>query len=120
MYIGYAISLKTAFTIFSFPQPNGNDATELYEALNRRLKTHDLKLYYYDKGVYILGKLMFELFVSSDTHVTVSDAIELMILYKIKIMENLKAAGANLVEFDIEVMEGEPTKVRSPQPYIMA
>ena len=42
-----------------------------------------------------------------------------MIAYKHKVTQNLKAADANLAEFDIEVMEGEPTRVRSPQPYVI-
>ena len=42
-----------------------------------------------------------------------------MIAYKHKVAAALKAAGANMDEFDIEVMEGEPTKVNNPAPYLI-
>jgi hypothetical protein len=42
-----------------------------------------------------------------------------MIAYKHKVTAALKAADANMTEFTIEVMEGEPTKVMNPQPYVI-
>jgi len=118
MYIGYAISLKTAFTMFGYRQPM-EDAQPRYNVLRDHLKKHDLDLYFYDKNVYILGEQVNDFSATSDNHYSVSDAIEVIIAYKHKVAQNLKAAGANLAEFDIEVMEGEPTKVNNPQPYLI-
>ena len=116
MYIGYAISMMTAFNMFSYRQSE-EDAWVRYNALRDHLAKYDLDIYFYDKNVYILGMRVDEFSAVNDTHYTVNDAIELMITYKHKVTAALKAAGANLAEFDIEVMEGEPTKVQNPQPY---
>jgi hypothetical protein len=35
------------------------------------------------------------------------------------VSEGLAAAGANLSEFDIEIMEDEPLRVYNPQPYVI-
>lgn len=118
MYIGYAISMMTAFSMFEYRQSE-EDAWARYNVLRDHLAEHDLDLYFYDKNVYILGMRVDEFSAVNDTHYTVNDAIELMITYKNKVAQNLKAAGANLAEFDIEVMEGEPTKVQNPPPYLI-
>lgn len=124
MYIGYPISLETAFNIFGKENPemnalHGGRCNVLLGDINEELKKHDLYIYFYDKNVYILGKRVYDFSASSDTHYLVIDAIEVMIGYKNKVIAGLKAAGANLAEFDIEVMEGEPTKVKNPQPYVI-
>ena len=118
MYIGYPISLETAFIMFGYNQSTEDDNPR-YNRLRAHLKKHDLDLYFYDKGVYILGKQVNDFSAASDTHYLLIDAIEVMIGYKNKVIAALKAAGANLEEFDIEVMEGEPTKVKNPQPYVI-
>ena len=118
MYIGYAISMMTAFNMFGYRQ-SVEDSWVRYNVLRDHLKKHDLDLYFYDKNVYILGMRVDEFSAVNDTHYTVNDAIELMITYKHKVTAALKAAGAKLEEFDIEVMEGEPTKVQNPQPYVI-
>ena len=119
MYIGYPISLETAFNIFGIKDPEMYNQPR-YNKMRADLKEHDLDLYFYDKGVYILGMQVDEFLAGNDTHYTVNDAFELMITYKNKVIAGLKAAGANLAEFDIEVMEGEPTKVKNPQPYVIS
>ena len=118
MYIGYAISMMTAFNMFGYSQ-SVEDSWVRYNVLREHLVKHDLDLYFYDKNVYILGKRVNEFSATNDTHYTVSDAIELMIAYKQKVAQNLKVAGANLAEFDIEVMEGEPQRVQNPPPYVI-
>jgi hypothetical protein len=60
-----------------------------------------------------------EFSAGNDTHYSVNDAFEVMIAYKDKVTAALQAAGANLEEFTIEVMEGEPTKVQNPPPYVI-
>ena len=118
MYIGYPINLETAFNIFGIKDPEMYNQPR-YNKMRADLKVYDLDLYFYDKNVYILGKRVYDFSASSDTHYLVIDAIEVMIGYKNKVIAGLKAAGANLAEFDIEVMEGEPTKVKNPQPYVI-
>ena len=118
MYIGYAISIMTAFTMFGYRQ-SVEDSWVRYNVLRDHLKKHDLDLYFYDKNVYILGKQVNDFSATSDTHYTVDTAIELMITYKNKVAQNLKAAGANLEDFTIEVMEGEPQRVMNPPPYLI-
>ena len=120
VYIGYPIRLATAFDIFGYPYNENTDTTHLYNMLKVHLATYDLNLYFYDKGVYILGMAIHEFYVTNDTHFTVNDATELMIVYKHKVMQSLKAAGANLSEFDIEVMEGESSRVKNPPPYVIS
>ena len=118
MYIGYAISIMTAFSMFGYRQ-SVEDSWVRYNVLRDHLKKHDLDLYFYDKNVYILGMRVNDFSAASDTHYSVNDAVEVMITYKDKVAQNLKAAGANLEEFTIEVMEGEPTKVQNPPPYLI-
>jgi len=117
MYIGYPISLETAFKIFGYRQPMEN-AQPRYNVLRDHLLKHDLDIYFYDKNVYILGKQVNEFNAVNDTHYTVPDAIDIMVKYNHKITDALKAAGANMLEFDIEVMEGEPQRIKTSHPYI--
>lgn len=118
MYIGYPISLNTAFNIFGNKESMEHEEPR-YTRFAAHLKKHNLELYFYDKNVYILGKRLDEFHPGNDTHYSVNDAIELIIGYKHKIAASLKAAGANLAEFDIEVMEEEPKRVQNPQLYII-
>lgn len=118
MYIGYPISLETAFNIFGNKESMEHEEPR-YNRLAAHLKKHNLELYFYDKGLYILGKRVDEFSAAKDNHYLVIDAIELIIGYKNKLTASLKEAGANLAEFDIEVMEGEPTKVKNPQLYVI-
>ena len=119
MYIGYPISLETAFTIFGYNQST-EDAEPRYNRLIAHLKKNNLDLYFYDKNVYILGMRVDEFTAGNDTHYLVSDAFELMTTYKHKVTTALRAVGANMSEFDIEVMEGEPQRVQNPQPYVIS
>ena len=118
MYIGYAISMMTAFNMFGYSQ-SVEDSWVRYNLLRDHLAKYDLDIYFYDKNVYILGMRVDEFSAVNDTHYTVNDAFEVMIAYKHKVTAALKAAGAKLEEFDIEVMEGEPTRVQNPQPYVI-
>jgi hypothetical protein len=120
VYIGYPIRLSTAFDIFGYPYNEDTDVNHLYNMLKVHLATYDLNLYFYDKNVYILGMVIHEFHATNDTHFTVNDATELMIVYKHKVMQSLKVAGANLSDFDIEVMEGTPSRVKNPPPYVIS
>jgi hypothetical protein len=117
MYIGYPISLETAFTMFGYNQST-EDAQPRYNRLTAHLKKHELDLYFYDKNVYILGMRVNDFSAANDIHYSVNDAIELMIEYKHKVSSSLKASGANVADFNIEVMEGEPQRIQTTPSYV--
>jgi hypothetical protein len=71
------------------------------------------------KNVWILGMSVKELMLTNDNYVQVSDALEIIMYYKRKVMDSLKQVGADLSEFDIEIMEGEPIRVTNPLPYVI-
>jgi len=104
--------------MFGYRQSD-EDSWVRYNTLRDHLKKHDLDLYFYDKGVYILGKNVEEFHAGNDIHYTVNEAFEVMITYKQTVTRNLLLAGAKLYEFDIEVMEGTPTRVYNPPPYVI-
>lgn len=118
VYIGYPISFETACALFGIVY--SQDYDKLNTALDAHLEKYGLKLYFYDKGVFILGMVIKELWVGNDKYVPVNDALELMVLYKKQVIESLSAAGADLTEFNIEIMEGEPIRVYNPQPYAIS
>ena len=114
LYIGYPISFATACAIFGF---DSMDPMEEERIVNTHLLKYALKMYHYDKNVYILGMVVEEIHVHKDKYVSVDDTLALILQYKKKVSESLAAAGANLAEFDIEIMEDEPQRVYNPQPY---
>jgi hypothetical protein len=122
MYIGFPVSYKTTAEILGFPY-NGDEVDEYYTTIIKQIDDHlakyDLKLHHYDKNVYILGYAVEDLWIRADKFVQVDDALVIILNYKKKVMDALKAAGANLTEFDIEIMEDEPKRVYNPQPYVL-
>lgn len=112
LYIGYPISFETACSILGYSPAIG------LKELNDRLATQGIGFHFYDKNVYILGTHVPELFVAH-TPISVDDALGHIIAYKKKVSDALTALGANLTEFDVEIMEDEPKRVYSPQPYAM-
>ena len=70
-------------------------------------------------NVYILGYNIKEFWIGTDKFIQVDDALILILKYKKKLMDTLALAGANLTEFDIEIMEDEPMRVKNPQPYVL-
>jgi len=119
MYVGYPISLKTAFTIFGYKEPEG-DATAQYNTLREHLKNYSLDLYFYDKNVYILGLRLMEFDAARDFHYPVEHAAKVISGYSSMVKRNLILAGARIqYEFDIEVLEGEPERVQHPEPYLI-
>ena len=122
MYIGFPVSYKTTAEILGFPY-NGAEVDEYYTMIIKQIDAHlakyDMKLHYYDKNVFILGYAFKEFWIGSDTFVQVDDALVVILKYKKKLMDALAAAGANLTEFDIEIMEDEPKRVKNPQPYVL-
>ena len=122
MYIGFPVSYKTTATILSIPYTD-DEIDEYYTTIIKHIDDHlakyDLKLHHYDKNVYILGYKINNFSICADKEVPVDDAIIVMLNYKKKVMDALAAAGANLTEFDIEIMEDEPKRVKNPQPYVL-
>jgi len=122
MYIGFPVSYKTTATILGFPY-DGDEMDEhfitIIKQVDEHLAKYDLKLHRYDKNVCILGYYVQEFWVCTDKFVQVDDALVVILNYKKKLMDALAAAGANLTEFDIEIMEDEPKRVKNPQPYVL-
>ena len=87
--------------------------------MDEHLAKYDLKLHHYDKNVFILGYAIKEFWIGTDKFVQVDDALVVILNYKKKLMDALAAANANLTEFDIEIMEDEPKRVKNPQPYVL-
>jgi len=118
MYVGYPISLKTAFTIFGYEEPE--DAMAQYHFMREHLKNFSLDLYFYDKNVYILGLRLMEFDAARDFHYPVEHAAKVISGYSSMVKRNLILAGARIqYEFDIEVLEGEPERVQHPEPYLI-
>ena len=122
MYVGFPVSYKTTATILGFPY-NEDEIDEYSTIVNKQvddyLSEYGLKLHYYDKNVYILGYNIKEFWIGTDKFIQVDDALILILKYKKKLMDTLALAGANLTEFDIEIMEDEPMRVKNPQPYVL-
>jgi len=118
LYIGYPVSLETAFMMFGDKNPQAYDQPRLNN-FRAHLAKYGLKLEFYDKNIYILGMVVEEIHVSNDNYVSVDDTLALILSYKKRVSEGLAAAGANLSEFDIEIMEDEPLRVYNPQPYVI-
>lgn len=122
MYIGFPVSYKTTATILGFKYTD-DEIDEYYTIIKKQVDTHlanyGLKLHYYDKNVYILGYNIKEFWICTEKFVQVDDALILILKYKKKVMDALANAGANLTEFDIELMEDEPKRVYNPQPYVL-
>jgi len=117
LYVGYPISFKTACKILH--EPDIVRFEKINDIIKTRLAEHGLELSYYDKNVWILGMAVKELMLINDNYMQVSDALEIIMYYKRKVMDSLKQVGADLSEFDIEIMEGEPIRVTNPLPYVI-
>ena len=122
MYIGFPVSYKTTATILGFPytdDENDEHFTMINKQVDEHLAKYGLKLHYYDKNVYILGYAVKDFWIGNDKFIQVDDALILILKYKKKLMDTLAMLGANLTEFDIELMEDEPKRVYNPQPYVL-
>jgi hypothetical protein len=117
LYVGYPISFETACKILD--EPYVVRFEKINDIIKTRLAEHGLELSYYDKNVWILGMAVKELMLINDNYMQVSDALEIIMYYKRKVMDSLKQVGADLSEFDIEIMEGEPIRVTNPLPYVI-
>ena len=122
MYVGFPVSYKTTATILGFPY--NEDEIDEYSTIVKKqvddyLSEYGLKLHYYDKNVYILGYNIKEFWIGADKFIQVDDALILILKYKKKLMDTLAMLGANLTEFDIEIMEDEPMRIKNPQPYVL-
>lgn len=109
-YIGYPITQATAYKIFNQPDPVNIDAY---------IRSKRLRLYMIDKGLCVLGLAVKELHNYSPDYMSVDDTIITILNYKKKVIRRLQAANADLSDFDLEVMEGEPIHVKNPSPMAM-
>lgn len=123
MYIGFPVSYKTTAMILGFPYSEDEIdeySTNVNKQVDDYLSEYGLKLHYYDKNVYILGYNIKEFWIGADKFIQVDDALILILKYKKKLMDTLAMLGANLSDFDIEIMEDSPKRVKNPQPYVLS
>ena len=115
VYVGYPITIATALSIFGFSRDENNRA-----ALNYHLAKHGLGLYFYDKGIYILGVHVSMLMGNRDSYMSVDKGVDSILAHKKMVSESLAESGANLAEFDIQIMEGDAKRVYNPPPYLIS
>jgi len=115
VYVGYPITIKTALSMFGFSEDYDNRP-----ALDYHLAKHGLGLHFYDKGIHILGLHVPLLMGNRDSYISVDDGVDSILTHKKMVVESLVAAGANLTEFDIQIMEGDAKRVYNPPPYLIS
>jgi hypothetical protein len=114
IYIGYLVSFETAVSLFPWAELSSEREFE------ESLKQYNLVIDYIDKGQCILGVSIPELSDKWDVFVHVDDAIMRIIQTKKTVIDAFKKANANLREFDLQPMEGEPVRVYNPEPYLIS
>ena len=114
LHIGYPVTFETAKSLF--PWAKNIDPIE-FEMI---LPTHNIGLWGVDKGLYILGLEIPELSDLWDNFVQVEDALILILQAKQTLVTALKTAHADLSEFDLTPMEGQPQRVHNPEPYLIS
>ena len=113
IYIGYLVRFETAKALF----PWGEASDDNFKIA---LINHGIKLDYVDKGQYILGIQIPELSDKWDIFQSVDEAIIRILQAKKRIIKLFKDADADLSNFELEKMEGEPERVHNPEPYLIS
>ena len=114
LHVGYPVTFETAKSLFPWAENMDGDEFEMI------LPTHNIGLWSVDKGLYILGLEIPELSNLWDNFVQVEDALILILQAKKTLVTALKESHADLSEFNIEPMEGEPKRVYNPEPYLIS
>jgi len=114
LYVGYPVYFETACTILNSPS-NESDTS-----MNLRLKKYELTLEWVDKGVYILGAEVKEIHISDAAYQSVDDGLMQILVAKKKVIDGLKALGADLSRFEIAPIEEETIWVENPAPYLIS
>ena len=110
LYIGYPITIETAYKIFGQPDPVN---------IHNYIRSKRLHLYEIDKGLCILGLAVNQLHNYARNYINVDDTIIAILNYKKKVIRRLIAAKADLSDFELEVMEDTPIRVQNPSPIAM-
>ena len=113
IYIGYLVTFETAKALFPWGESSGDDFTI-------SLLHQGIKLESTDKGQYILGIQIPELSDKWDIFQSVDEAIIRILQAKKRIIKLFKDADADLSNFELEKMEGEPERVHNPEPYLIS
>ena len=113
IYIGYLVRFETAKALFPWGEASDDN-------FKTALINHGIKLDYVDKGQYILGIQIPELSDKWDIFQSVDEAIILILQAKKKAVGLFKDADADLSNFELEKMEGEPERVYNPEPYLIS
>ena len=114
LHVGYPVTFETAKSLF----PWAEDMKE--EEFMRKLGSYNIGLWGVDKGLCILGVRSEKLSDLWDNFVHVDDAILLILEAKHTLLNALKEAHADLSDFDLTPMEGEPQRVHNPEPYVIS
>ena len=114
LHVGYPVTFETAQSLFPWAENMDSDDFE------KVLAKFNIGLFGVDKGLCILGIQVPELSDLWEKFVHVDKALALIVKTNNKLITLLKKAKANLSEFDIQEMEGEPQRVRNPKPYVIS
>ena len=114
LVIGYPVNYKTICKFFNVNSEEGIDIKKLIK------EKSELELHSTDKGQFILGLEVKEARDLWENFIEVDNAI-ILILQKKKIVKELfEKARIDLIEFDLEKMEGEQERVYNPLPYLIS
>ena len=112
LYVGYPVSYETACNLFSMPFETPE------KLINEMFNKAGLTLYWIDKNLNILGLEVKEVANAWDKYTSVDDALMLILQKKKEVTKLFEAAGVDLSDIMIEVMEGEPYRAFNPQPFL--
>ena len=113
LFVGFPLSYENACKLFGTPEEDGKILTDKVDAAG-------LKFEFVDKNVWVLGLRIKEFHNFAGQYSTSDDCITLIIKYKLKFMELIRATGVDISGLEIEHMEAEPVFVNYPQPYVMS
>jgi hypothetical protein len=113
LFVGFPLSYENACKLFGTPEEDRKILTDKVEAAG-------LKFEFVDKNVHVLGIRIKEFYNFSGDYATADDCITLIIKYKLKFMELIRATGVDISGLEIEHMEAEPVFVNNPQPYVVS
>jgi hypothetical protein len=113
LFVGFPLSYENACKMFGTPEEDGKILTDKVEAAG-------LKFEFVDKNVWVLGLRIKEFYNFAGQYSTTDDCITLIIKYKLKFIELIRATGVDISGLEIEHMEAEPVFVNNPQPYVVS
>lgn len=116
LYIGYPITYNTAWNLF--PIAYSNDRIRDSDILYNYLQSFQLDLYYVDNDQWILGICVSELCDMFNNFKNVDNSLELIARRTQTVIQSLQNARADLLDFELESLNGRKQRVHSPKPYL--